>query len=299
MIRRAAIACGLAAHLTAASAAAQAPTFTSGVSVVRFDVLASDGRRPITGLEGTDFEVFDRGVPQTVDAVFGESEPLDILFAFDRSASTSGDTIARLRDSARAIVATLHPDDRAGLLAFNNRFQLVSPLGPPEGLSAALETLRPESGTALLDAASVSLGLTAASTRRTMILLFTDGADTLSWLPERVVLEQARSSDAVLYAVAMEARREAAANAADTDAQLRRLAEATGGRLLRADRPEQLRERFLDLMGEMRARYVLTYMPTNGDVPGWHDVRVRLRGRSGRISTRAGYVVPANPRANR
>jgi hypothetical protein len=254
MIRRAAIACGLAAHLIAASAAAQAPTFTSGVSVVRFDVLASDGRRPITGLEGTDFEVFDRGVPQTVDAVFGESEPLDILFAFDRSASTSGDTIARLRDSARAIVATLHPDDRAGLLAFNNRFQLVSPLGPPEGLSEALETLRPESGTALL--------------------------------------EQARSSDAVLYAVAMEARREAAANAADTDAQLRRLAEATGGRLLRADRPEQLRERFLDLMGEMRARYVLTYMPTNGDVPGWHDVRVRLRGRSGRISTRAGYVVP-------
>jgi hypothetical protein len=84
-----------------------------------------------------------------------------------------------------------------------------------------------------------------------------------------------------------------------SDTQLRRLAEANGGRLLGAEAPDQLRERFLALMAEMRARYVITYTPTNGDVPGWHDVRVRLRGRSGRVSTRAGYVVPAGAPSDR
>lgn len=284
----------LAACVAVAGAvgSAQQPTFSSGVSLVRFDVLATDGRRPIAGLGAADFEVRDNGVPQVVDAVFGENEPLDVLFAFDRSASTRGDMMGRLRESARAIVDALGENDRAGLLAFNNTFRLAVPLGPPALLSPTLDDLAPESGTALIDAASVALGLTGSSSRRTMILLFTDGSDTLSWLPERVVLEQAKASDAVMYAVAVRGRAASWASTVDGDAQLRRLAEATGGRLLRADSPDQLRDRFLDLLAEMRARYVISYSPTNSDVPGWHAVSVRLKGRGGRIATRAGYVVP-------
>ena len=270
---------------------AQQALFRSSVSVVRLDVLATDGRRPLTGLTAADFEVRDNGDLQPVDALFAEHEPLDILFAFDRSASTRGDTITHLRDSARAILAALGADDRAGLLVFNHTMRLTVPLGPAADVAGALDGVEPDGATALFDAASVALNLTAASTRRTLILLFTDGTDTLSWLPASTVLDEGRTSDAVLYAVAMRDRTAARTVVDAGESQMRRLSESTGGRLLRADDPAELRERFLDVLGEMRARYVLTYAPTS-TAPGWHAVTVRVTSRSARISARDGYVVP-------
>lgn len=270
---------------------AQQALFRSSVSVVRLDVLATDGRKPLTGLTAADFEVRDNGEPQAVDALFAEHEPLDILFAFDRSASTRGDTIGHLRDSARALLAARGDDDRAGLLTFNQTVQLTVPLGPAADVIDALDGIEPEGATALFDAASVALHLTAASTRRTLILLFTDGTDTLSWLPASTVLDEGRVSDAVLYAVAMRDRTAAREIVDAGEGQMRRLSESTGGRLLRADDPAELRERFLDVLGEMRARYVLTYAPTS-TAPGWHALAVRVKSRSARVSARDGYVVP-------
>ena len=72
------------------------------------------------------------------------------------------------------------------------------------------------------------------------------------------------------------------------------LAEATGGRQLRASDPSQLRERFTEILREMRARYVLTYTPSSPDTPGWHALTVTLRARKGRVASRAGYIVPGS-----
>ena len=273
---------------------AQQPMFRAGVSVVRMDVLATDGGRPIPGLTAADFVVRDNGVEQTVESASGDIEPLDVLFAFDRSASTRGDTIIRLRESAAALLDALDPDDRAGLLTFNHMFQLPVPIGPVPAVKAALDGIEPDGSTAILDASSVALALTATSNRRTLVLLFTDGVDTLSWLPEQTVLDAARTSEAVLYAVTLPERRGFAQLLPGEDAQIRRLAEATGGRQLRASDPSQLRERFTEILREMRARYVLTYTPSSPDTPGWHALTVTLRARKGRVASRAGYIVPGS-----
>ncbi|MFN7916762.1 MAG: VWA domain-containing protein [Vicinamibacterales bacterium] len=283
--------------LATATLGAQQPLFRAGVSVVRVDVLATDGGRPIPGLTAADFSVLDNGVEQTLDSVTGDVEPLDVLFTFDRSASTRGDTMIRLRESAAALLDALDADDRAGLLTFNHMFQLPVPIGPVPAVKAALDGIEPEGSTAILDASSVALALTATSTRRTLVLLFTDGVDTLSWLLEDAVLLAARSSEAVLYAVTLPERRGFAQLLPGEDAQIRRLAEATGGRMLRAADPSQLRDRFSEILREMRARYVLTYTPSAPDLPGWHALTVRLKTRKGRVASRAGYTVPAPTRS--
>ena len=272
--------------------AAQQPTFKAEVSVVRIDVLATDNGRPIPNLTASDFEVLDNGKPQQVGSVMGDTEPLDVLFTFDRSASTRGETMMRLRESAAALLEALDADDRAGLLTFNHRFQLAVPLGAKADVERALNAIEPDGSTALLDASAIALALTAASSRRTLVLLFTDGVDTLSWLPERTVLETARGSEAVLYAVTVPDNPRAAQPLMGDDAQLRRLAEATGGRLLRANAASQLRDRFIEVLREMRARYVITYTPGDGETPGWHALSVRLKTHKGRVASRAGYVVP-------
>jgi len=56
----------------------QQPTFRASVEVVRVDVLATSRGVPIEGLTAADFELLDNGVPQVIDAVFAESEALDV-----------------------------------------------------------------------------------------------------------------------------------------------------------------------------------------------------------------------------
>jgi VWFA-related protein len=274
------------------SAGAQQPLFRGGVSLVRVDVLATDDGRPIPDLTQGDFEIHDNGLLQQVDSVVGDTEPIDVLFTFDRSASTRGETLTRLRESASALLDALDTDDSAGLLTFNHTFRLAVPIGPVPDVRNALRAIEPDGSTAILDATAVALALTAANSRRTLVLVFTDGVDTLSWLPEGTVLEAARGSEAVLYAVTVPDNPRLARPLAADDAQLRRLAEATGGRLLRASNPSQLRDRFMETLREMRARYVLTYTPRD-TAAGWHALTVRLKNRRGRIASRAGYVVPA------
>ena len=65
-----------------------------------------------------------------------------------------------------------------------------------------------------------------------------------------------------------------------------------GGSLLRANDPAHLRERFIEVLREMRSRYVLTFTPSAQNEPGWHALSVKLRTRRGRVAARAGYAVP-------
>jgi len=282
----------LSVTLVSASSAAQQPTFRSRVSVVRVDVLATDGSKPLMNLVADDFEVRDNNVVQHVESAFGDAEPIDVLFAFDRSESTRGETLLRLRESATALLEALQPTDRAGLLTFNHTFSLSVPLGPATDVRDALQAIEPAGSTSILDAVATTIALASGSDRRTLVLLFTDGVDTLSWLSEKTVLEAARGSEAVMYAVTVPERRNSAQPLMGDEGQLKRLVEASGGRLLRADRPAQLRGRFIEVLGEMRARYVLTYTPTDPDTAGWHAVSVTLKNRKGRVAARAGYVVP-------
>lgn len=204
----------------------------------------------------------------------------------------------RTRES---VIDLSNRDDRwvEGALAAALKSAAIWPAGRVEaGILLHTETVTggwvlPSHNRLHLDAVATSIALTAANDRRTLILLFTDGVDTLSWLDERTVLETARSSEAVMYAVTLPEHRATAQPLMGDERQLKRLVEATGGRLLRADQSAQLRERFIEVLREMRARYVLTYTPTAPDTAGWHTLTVTLTSKKGRVASRAGYVVPA------
>lgn len=58
---------------------------------------------------------------------------------------------------------------------------------------------------------------------------------------------------------------------------------------LRADDP---RAAFAQLLVEIRERYILRYEPEGVAAPGWHAIKVRVKGHRGDVRTRAGYVHP-------
>ena len=110
---------GAVLALGAAVAASQSPVFKARVEGVRIDVLVTEGGRPLAGLRADDFDVRDNGVPQTVDLVSLGDVPVNVVLAFDVSASVSGHKLLGLTDAGSALLDALDASDSAALVTFN------------------------------------------------------------------------------------------------------------------------------------------------------------------------------------
>jgi VWFA-related protein len=160
------------------------PTFRSGTDAVRVDVLATDRNRPIAGLTAADFELRDNNVLQTIDAVAIEDIPVSLMLALDTSESVEGSPLSDLKRAARAAVNALGPEDRVAMLTFAGNLALRVDWTADRGLAAkAIEDTSAGGSTSLNDAAYAAMTMRDLEPgRRSLMLLFTDGRDTASWL---------------------------------------------------------------------------------------------------------------------
>ena len=282
-------------------------TFRTGVDAVAVDVLVTRGRDAVAGLTADDFTVLDNGVRQDVAAVLVEEVPVTLLLVLDTSGSVRGAPLRQLLAAAEAAGEALRPDDRVGLVTFSDKLRLaVEPPAPPAELPAALDRMRAGGATALYDATFAALALRDRTVGRTVVLVFSDGYDTTSWLDPLDVLDAARRSDVVVYGVRhdhlaregwqpREGRGLASRWFADDPHLFRQeylahLAAATGGSVYVAADLERLREAFSRVVDEFRSRYLLTYTPQGVEAGGWHELEVRVRGRGRRVQARPGYL---------
>jgi len=262
---------------------AQAPTFRSGVESVRVDVLVTENRRVVRGLQISDFEILDNGVVQQIDLVSFEQLPVNVVMAFDMSNSMAGERLAHLRSAARAVLAGLDGQDRAALLIFNDRLQRPYPLTRDlQGVRAALDGLKPQGLTALIDGTYAGLTLAGNDAGRDLLLVFSDGVDTVSMLPAPRVLDAAHRTEVTVYGVTMrgEGRGEF----------LKRLSEDTGGRAIEVQSTTDLQKTFLTILNEFRQRYVLSFTPRGVPATGNHRLQVRVKGRRSTVAARQGYT---------
>src|SRR5262249_54691942 len=153
-----------------------------GVDVVRVDVSVMHGGTPVVGLKAENFVVTDNGVLQDVDSVTLDALPISVILVLDVSGSVAGDELAHLIQAGRQLVRSLKPEDRAGLIAFSEQVLVNVPLTSNlPAVDHALVGLRGSGATALNDAIHVALNLRPTDASRPVIIVFTDGADNLSW----------------------------------------------------------------------------------------------------------------------
>ena len=274
--------------LAAAVAPAQAPaTFRADVELVRVEVLVTRNGSPVPGLTTADFEVRDSGRLQTLEPIHEEETPIDVVLVLDLSQSVGGSKLSALRDAAGALLDGLRPSpnglqpgpdaERAALLVFQEEVRLLEPLTPAlDRVRRALQAVAARGSTALFDATYSSLRLLAPGSRRTVIVVFSDGLDSMSWLTSAQVVEAAARSEALVYAVVAREKRD------PENPFLREVTRASGGRVWTARSEKELRARFLDVLDDIRSRYVLSYAPEGVADSGWHALEVRLKRRPGR-----------------
>jgi Ca-activated chloride channel family protein len=267
--------------------AARQTTFTSRIEAVRVDVLVTENGQPVQGLTPDDFEVLDNGVRQRVDLASFEQIPLNVVLALDMSASLQGLRIGHLQTAGRNVLEGLKPGDRAALVSFSH---VVAPsVGLTEDLDrvrVALDQARGEGLTSLIDASHAGMLLGESDAGRSLLIVFSDGVDTSSWLTADAVLETAKRGDVVVYSVEVGERRASFS---------RDLSEATGGRLFSIESTKDLAAAFSRILEEFRMRYLVSYSPQGVAAGGWHRLEVRVRQRGVAVKARPGYFAGDMP----
>jgi len=268
---------------------AQVPTFSARVEQVRIDALVAEDGRPILGLTAVDFEVFDNGVPQSIEHVSVDAIPIRLVLVLDMSASVAGNLLADLRLAGRAALSGLRAGDQSGLVTFSDSVSLAVPLtGDLAQITTELDAATPLGGTALIDAAYSAMWVGEPNPGRGMLIVFSDGLDTSSWLPAERVLQAAKRSDIVVYGVSTRGQQ--------GNTFLAELSEVTGGRVFDVSSGSSLQATFASILQEFRQRYVISYSPRGVTKPGWHKLELRVKGSRGRrvrVSARSGYLAGA------
>jgi Ca-activated chloride channel family protein len=182
----------------------------------------------------------------------------------------------------------------------------AAPPSDPGTLAHHLRSVEAGGATALYDATFAAVVLRQRIPGRTVVLVFSDGDDTASWLEPRDVFAAAQRSDVVVHAVSRDrglrrgtgadsSSRELERTLFDAEPQLfgrlylPRLVEETGGSLFVAESSD-LQAAFARVVNEFRSRYVLTYSPEGVAPGGWHTIDVTVNGPKANVQARRGYL---------
>ena len=265
------------------------PTFRAGVDVVRVDVSVMNGLSPVAGLTIDQFAVTDNGVPQTLESVSLDTVPLSLTLLLDTSGSMEGERLNDLIDAANTLIKGLRNGDAISLISFSDAVRVRVPMTRDRApLLASLKELAAVGFTALNDAAFLAMQLRPldAGDSRPVLLVFSDGHDTASWINAAQMLDATRRSGMLTHVVELMGAVEGIFRPSDV---LGELASAGGGRRWSAQTSRDLRDLFGKVLNELRSRYLLTYVPKGVTREGWHDVKVTLKGARGDVTARPGY----------
>lgn len=155
-------------------------------------------------------------------------------------------------------------------------------------------------GTLLYDAvAQTSKDKLSLETGRKALILLTDGEDEGSETKPDQAIEAAQKANAIIYVILI-ADRPFYFNYYSfgyTGAeQMKRLAEATGGRVIDVgNNGKKLEDAFDQIQQELRTQYLATYIPTNTKLDGgYRKIDISCKGDGLKIQARKGYYAVAS-----
>lgn len=274
--------------LAAQDTARNQPVFKARADAVNVDVLVTKDGAPLRGLSAGNFEVNDNGVVQVIESVSTEPVQLDVTVVLGFAARVNRDQLPSLASAGEALREALTAQDHVSIVPFTSSIRGSEFTGGEAiDLRQWLDKIPSQRGLQpMRDALSVAMIRRHDHPGRFLVVVLGDGFDGRSWATREQVVEEARRSDVVVYALKSTASMyRAYVNAGFLDD----VVGETGGRVMSAEQG-QLREPLRRLLAEYRSRYVLSYQPS-APSPGWHTLSVSLKGTNGRVLARRGYWV--------
>ncbi|HZS48508.1 MAG TPA: VWA domain-containing protein [Blastocatellia bacterium] len=280
-----------------------------GTRLVELNVKVADiSGKGIADLHREDFSVFEDGVKQSISYFEPESAPFDLVLMLDFSSSTE-DKSKLIKDAAAHFVDTLKANDRIAVIAFTDKFKLVSDFSNNhEELKKHINKIKAHGGTALYDSLwRVYDMLKTDKQERKAIVLMTDGVDESLDAPDEYpaehpyeeLLSRVTEEGASIYPIYLDTEHEEVdveRNSTHRTFEIARfrlaqLAEETGGLAFKAAQLEDLDKVYPLVAGELRTVYSIGYNPSNTVADGkMRKIRVEIDRPNAVARTRKGYV---------
>ena len=252
--------------------------------------------RAITDLKLEDFELRVDGQPKPISELGRAETPVRIALLFDNSSSLTAAREFEKQAAVRFFRRVMRPIDQATVYSVSTIPTLEQPLtSDVRSLVRTIEHFgKPEGATALFDAIAMAAAYLRPHQGRKVIVIVSDGADTISDLNFEGALQRAQAADCQIYAVQTGQMENANLRDLAAERRLQELAAQTGGALYVPRSTAELDPVFAQISADLAQQYVLSYYPTDDRRDGrFRTISSRIVTRPNlRVRARKGYYAP-------
>jgi Ca-activated chloride channel family protein len=302
MIRRRWLLPAACALLLPAALVAQGQVFRGGVDVVSLNVtVATPEGKLIGGLDRAVFQVFEDGALQDITFFSGARQPVALSILIDSSASMEP-KLAVAQEAASGFAGRLGPHDLAQVIDFDSRVEVLQDFTADRAaLEHAIRRTTAGGSTSLYNALYIAItdlkkmrAQSVDEIRRQAIVVLSDGEDTSSLMGYEEVLDLAKRSEILVYAIGLKSKQDAPVHGFnESEFVLRTLSEETGGRLYSVDQIQQLPAIYQQIADELSNQYTIGYTSKNPKKDGaWRAVFVKILQPNAIARTKRGYYAP-------
>jgi Ca-activated chloride channel family protein len=276
-------------------------TFKVDVKLVNVFVSVQDQNgAPVSNLKKENFQLLEDDHPEKIAVFNRESElPLSIVLGIDASLSTRKDLKLELESARRFVHEIVRPQDGLSLYEFSEVVDELVPFTPDlKRIDHGIDHVQTGAATALYDAIYLGSGALENRQGRKVMVLITDGGDTMSKTNYQEAVRAAEEAEAIIYSIIVVPIEADAGRDIGGEHALIEISRTTGGKHYYATSIASLDKAFQQISEELRTQYLLAYYPsrhvTDSDfrriqvrVTGDADTKLRARCRAGYFTTKS------------
>ena len=252
--------------------------------------------RAVTDLRVEDFELRVDGEVKPIGELTHSETPVSIALLFDNSSSLNATREFERQAGVRFLKSVVRSIDLAAIYSISTAPQLSQPL--TNDVRALVRTIegfgRAQGATAFFDTVAVAADYLKPQRTRKVIVIISDGTDTVSDLDFDTTMARVIANDCQVYAI--QTGNSDSANLHDLagERRMQELAAQTGGASYVPRTHAELSDAFKQIAADLAQQYVLSYYPVGQPRDGrFRTFTLNVKSRRDlRIRTRKGYYAP-------
>lgn len=269
---------------------------SSNLVPVPASVLDAQGRI-VTDLRVEDFELLVDGRVRPVGDFSHAETPVSIALLFDNSSSLNATREFERKAGIEFLKSVVRKVDHAAVYSISTTPELAQPL--TNDVQALVRTVqsfgKAEGATALFDTIAAAADYLQPQKTRKVIVIVSDGTDTISDLDFDQTLARVLADDCQVYAV--QTGNSQSANLRDLagERRLQEFAAQTGGEVFIPHSNAELYSAFNQIAADLSQQYMLSYYPDSAEPRDgrFRSFTLNVKTRPNlRVRTRKGYYAP-------
>jgi Ca-activated chloride channel family protein len=249
----------------------------------------------VTNLKLEDFELRVDGQPNTISEISRADTPVRMAMLFDNSGSLTESREFEKRAAVKFFRNVLRPIDQAAVFSVSTDVTLVEPLtNDTRRLELTIDSFgRPEGATSLFDAIIQAGAYLHPYPGRRVIVIVSDGVDTVSRADFDTTMQRALADDCQIYVVQTGLLENANVRALAAERRMQEFSAQTGGAVYVPKSTDDLDDAFAQIAADLAQQYILSYYPGEDKRDGkYHLIAVKVKTKAAtRVRARKGFVV--------